>query len=165
MLHQLHCPSLGTKSLTYTLQKDLQYILYGEHYVSFNEKKPSLYAAQSLPSDKSWNLEVRREGEKENKSITDLVLTIPIAAQCHHTLLYFSQNKNNVFYTGKYKCSFQKKCASETQNLEVFRQEEFNTSPVPCNLCHIRSNVILQHNLMSSCSTMPPSVEKQLQQM
>lgn len=53
-----------------------------EHYISFKGKKLlSLSAFQSLPSAKSWNLEVGRKREKEEQnSITGLVPIIILAA-------------------------------------------------------------------------------------
>lgn len=53
-----------------------------EHHISFKGKKLlSLSAVQSLPSAKSWNLEVGRKREKEKQnSITGLVQIITLAA-------------------------------------------------------------------------------------
>lgn len=45
-----------------------------------------ILSAQSLPSAKSWNLEVRRKGEKEEQiNITDLVPIATQVAQRHCT--------------------------------------------------------------------------------
>lgn len=49
-----HDVTVSLKSILQT--KDLQYTLHGDSYMFFNGKKFFLYAAQSLPSAKSWNL-------------------------------------------------------------------------------------------------------------
>lgn len=53
-----HNTTVSLKSILKTNKqtKDLQYTLHGDSYMFFNGKKFFLYAAQSLPSAKSWNL-------------------------------------------------------------------------------------------------------------